>query len=147
MTIQPARRGSALRSMLAAAALVALLGAPASRAADVPTMQVEIYRIAPGQHVAFLKLIAMYDAANVEAGLPPRQLFVHQDGANWDFLILQSAEDWTDEQRTKFRAALKRMGAPTGADFFIEIRKFIAEHTDTVVSGPTTAADWLKTLN
>lgn len=147
MTFSIARLGPVLRSVVAAAALGVLLGAPTARAADVPTMQVEIYRIAPGQHVAFLKLIAMYDAANVEAGLPPRQLFVHQDGANWDFLILQSAEDWTDEQRTKFRAALKRMGAPTGADFFIEVRKFIAEHTDTVVSGPTTAADWLKTLN
>lgn len=147
MTFSIARLGPVLRSVVAAAALGVLLGAPTARAADVPTMQVEIYRIAPGQHVAFLKLIAMYDAANVEAGLPPRQLFVHQDGANWDFLILQSAEDWTDEQRTKFRAALKRMGAPTGADFFVEVRKFIAEHTDTVVSGPTTAADWLKTLN
>ena len=147
MTFPIARLGPVLRSIVAAAALSGLFGASSARAADVPTMQVEIYRIAPGQHVAFLKLIAMYDAANVEAGLPPRQLFVHQDGANWDFLILQSAEDWTDEQRTKFRAALKRMGAPTGADFFVEVRKFIAEHTDTVVSGPTTAADWLKTLN
>lgn len=118
-----------------------------AQAADVPNMQVEIYRIAPGQHVAFLKLIAMYDAANVEAGLPPRQLYVHQDGADWDFMIIQSAEDWTDEQRTKFRAALQRMGAPTGAKFFIEVRKLMAGHTDTVVSGPTTAADWLKKLD
>lgn len=133
----------------AACALVLGLGliAGSARAGDVPTMQVEIYRIAPGQHVAFLKLIAMYDAANVEAGLPPRQLYVHQDGADWDFMLIQSAEDWTDEQRTKFRAALKRMGAPTGANFFIEVRKLMAEHTDTVVSGPTTAADWLKKLD
>lgn len=147
MTHRPARFRRYARPIL----LLAMLGLSwtslPTRAADVPTMQVEIYRIAPGQHVAFLKLIAMYDAANVEAGLPPRQLFVHQDGANWDFLILQSAEDWTDEQRTKFRAALARMGAPTGADFFVEVRKFIAEHTDTVVSGPTTAADWLKKLD
>lgn len=114
--------------------------------ADVPTMQVELYRIAPGQHVAFLKLIALYDQANVAAGLPPRQLFVHQDGADWDFLILQSAEDWTDQQRTKFRAALTKLGAPQGAKFFIEIRKLMAEHTDTTVKGPTTAGDWLKQL-
>jgi hypothetical protein len=109
-------------------------------------MQVELYRIAPGQHVAFLKLIALYDQANVAAGLPPRQLFVHQDGADWDFLILQSAEDWTDEQRTKFRAALTKLGAPQGVKFFIEIRKLMAEHTDTTVKGPTTAGDWLKQL-
>jgi hypothetical protein len=127
--------------------LMGLLVAATAGAADVPTMQVEIYRIAPGQHVNFLKLIALYDQANQEAGLPPRQLYVHQDGADWDFLIMQSAADWTDEQRTKFRAALTRLGAPQGAQFFVEIRKFMAEHTDTVVSGPTTAAAWLKRLD
>jgi hypothetical protein len=126
---------------------LALLGAALVHSADVPTMQVEIYRIAPGQHVAFLKLIALYDQANQAAGLPPRQLYVHQDGADWDFLIIQPNDDWTDEQRTKVKAALTRLGAPQGAQFFIEIRKLMAEHTDTVASGPTTAADWLKRLN
>jgi hypothetical protein len=134
------------RSMIGAALLGLSLGLSVARADEAPSQQVEIYRIAPGQHVAFLKLISLYDAANVEAGLPPRQLYVHQDGADWDFMIIQSAEDWTPEQRTKFRAALKRMGAPTGAQFFIEVRKLMAEHTDTVVTGPTTAAEWLKKL-
>jgi hypothetical protein len=134
------------RSMIGAALLGLSLTLSVARADDAPSQQVEIYRIAPGQHLAFLKLISLYDAANVEAGLPPRQLYVHQDGADWDFMIIQSAEDWTPEQRTKFRAALKRMGAPTGAQFFIEVRKLMAEHTDTVVTGPTTAAEWLKKL-
>lgn len=115
-------------------------------AADIPRQMVEIYRIAPGQHVNFLKLIAQYDAANIEAGLPPRQLYVHSDGASWDFLIIQSDEEWTATQRTRVAEALKRMGAPTGAKFFLEIRKFMAEHTDTVAAGPTTAAQWLKQL-
>jgi hypothetical protein len=115
--------------------------------ADIGSMEVEIYRIAPGQHVAFLKLIALYDQANQEAGLPPRQLYVHQDGADWDFMIIQPAETWTDEQRAKVKAALVRLGAPQGQQFFIEIRKFMAAHTDTVASGPTTAADWLRRLN
>lgn len=147
MKNQPLLALTTLKATALALCLSLSLGIGCARAGDVPTMQVEIYRIAPGQHVAFLKLIAMYDAANVEAGLPPRQLYVHQDGAEWDFMLIQSAEDWTDEQRTKFRAALKRMGAPTGAQFFVEIRKLMAEHTDTVVSGPTTAADWLKQLD
>jgi hypothetical protein len=126
---------------------LALFGAALAHSTDVPTMQVEIYRIAPGQHVAFLKLIALYDQANEAAGLPPRQLYVHQDGADWDFLIIQPNEDWTEQQRAKVKAALTRLGAPQGAQFFIEIRKLMAEHTDTVASGPTTAADWLKRLN
>jgi hypothetical protein len=135
------------RSLTLWISIFALSGAALVRGADVPTMQVEIYRIAPGQHVAFLKLIALYDRANEEAGLAPRQLYVHQDGADWDFLIIQPNEDWTEEQRTKFKAALTRLGAPQGAQFFIEIRKLMAEHTDTVVSGPTTAAQWLKRLD
>jgi hypothetical protein len=36
---------------------------------------------------------------------------------------------------------------PTGPDFFVKFRAFIAEHTDTFVSGPTSAADWLKKLD
>lgn len=137
----------ALRASACAMMVNLAFGAVTARADDVPDTMVEIYRIAPGQHVAFLKLMAMYDAANVEAGLPPRQLYVHQDGASWDFMLLQSAEDWTPEQRKTVAAALKRMGAPTGARFFIEIRKLMAEHTDTVTSGPTTAAEWLKKLD
>ncbi|MEZ5498111.1 MAG: hypothetical protein R3E77_01640 [Steroidobacteraceae bacterium] len=127
-------------------AVLAMAASVASSAGDDTATQIEIYRIAPGQQVPFLKLIALYDEANEAAGLPPRQLYVHQDGASWDFVIIQSAEDWTDEQRSKFRAALTRLGAPQGQAFFLEIRKFIAEHTDTVATGPTTAGKWLKSL-
>jgi hypothetical protein len=109
-------------------------------------MAVEIYRIAPGRHEAFLRLIAQYDAANRAAGLPARQLYVHQDGAEWDFLIIQP-EETTPEQDKAVDAALTRMGAPQGAKFFFEIRKFIAAHTDTMALGPTTAADWLARLD
>ena len=60
-------------------------------AAEPPRMLVEIYHIAPGQHTAFLVAIAKYDEANRIAGLPPRQLYVHSDGASWDFLFIQPA--------------------------------------------------------
>jgi hypothetical protein len=59
--------------------------------ADSKEMVVEIYRIAPGKHEEFLRQIALYDRANAEAGLPPRQLFVHESGAGWDFMLLQPA--------------------------------------------------------
>jgi hypothetical protein len=36
---------------------------------------------------------------------------------------------------------------PSGANFFVTIRRFIAEHTDSFVTGPTNAADWLKGLD
>jgi len=47
--------------------------------------------------------------------LPARQLYVHQDGASWDFLIIQPDEDWTDEAARQGQAELTRLGAPQGA--------------------------------
>lgn len=122
------------------------VGLGAVTTADSADMLVEIYRIAPGQHANFLKVIALYDQASKEAGLAPRQLYVHQDGASWDFLIIQPA-NVTPEQGKALNAALKRLGAPQGAKFFLEIRSYMAEHSDTFVEGPTTAADWLNKLN
>ncbi|MDP9199390.1 MAG: hypothetical protein M3O07_09285, partial [Pseudomonadota bacterium] len=100
---------------------------------------------APGKHAEFLREIALYDRANAEAGLPPRQLFVHQGGASWDFLILQPANH-TDEESEKLDAAFKKLGIPQGAKFFVNFRRLIAEHTDTNVEA-TTAAEYLKKLD
>lgn len=121
--------------------------APAPAPAAAPAAQpgkvlIEIYRIAPGRHKDFLKLIALYDEANRQAGLPPRQLYVHQDGAAWDFILIQPA-DIPDDRSEPLSEAVKRLNAPRGADFFFEIRKFIADHSDTFALGPTTAKDWL----
>lgn len=127
-------------SLVLAAGLLA--GAPAF--AESKDMLMEIYRIAPGKHEEFLRHIALLDQANAEAGMPPRQLFVHQDGASFDFVILQPA-DHTDEQSAKLAAAFKKLGIPGGAKFFVHFRTFISEHTDTFVE-QTTAADYLKKL-
>ena len=118
--------------------------AAASAQADSSEMVVEIYRIAPGKHEEFLRQIALYDRANAEAGLPPRQLFVHEGGASWDFLLLQPAHH-TDEVSAKLDAAFKKLGIPQGAKFFVAFRQLIAEHTDTNVVA-TTAAEYLKKL-
>jgi hypothetical protein len=119
-----------------------LLQGPA--VADSKDMVVEIYRIAPGKHEEFLRQIALYDRANAEAGLPPRQLFVHEGGASWDFMLLQPAHH-TDEESEKLDAAFKKLGIPQGAKFFVNFRTLIAEHTDTNVEA-TTAAEYLKKL-
>ena len=128
-------------SLLLASGLFA--GAPAF--AESQDMLMEIYRIAPGKHEEFLRHIALLDQANAEAGMPPRQLFVHQDGGSFDFVILQPAHH-TDEQSAKLGAAFKKLGIPGGAKFFVHFRTFIAEHTDTFVK-QTTAADYLKKLD
>jgi hypothetical protein len=127
-------------------ALTAVLALPlAAQTTPAPQkLLVEIYRIAPGQHLAFLEAIASYDQANRMAGLPPRQLYVHRDGASWDFMIIQPAEI-PDEKSEAVGAAWEKLGLPSGADFFLGFRRFIASHEDTFVTGPTTAADYLAT--
>lgn len=122
----------------------AMLTVPAALG-DSQDMVIEIYRIAPGKHEAFLRQIALYDQANAEAGLPPRRLFVHQGGASWDFLILQPAHH-TEEESRKLDAAFKKLGIPQGAKFYVSFRELVAEHTDTNVEA-TTAADYLKKLD
>lgn len=128
--------------------LAALLLACAAGAtlAAAPRQQIEIYRIAPGEHAAFIRFVALCDEANRLAGLPPRQLYVHQDGAAWDFLLIQPADE-TPEQARALEAAWQRLKLPEGAKFFVAIRKFMLEHSDTVAIGPTTAAEWLKQLD
>ena len=121
-------------------ALGVLASAPAF--AESKEMLIEIYRIAPGKHEEFVRQIALFDQANAEAGLPPRQFFVHQGGASWDFLILQPAHH-TDEESAKLDAAFKKLGIPQGAKFFATFRQLLAEHTDTNVEA-TTAAEYLK---
>ncbi len=117
-------------------------GAAPDRKATVPRKLVEIYRVAPGQHEAFLEAIARYDEANRMAGLPPRELYVHSDGAGWDFLIIQPAQT-PPEKSAALDAAWEKLGLPSGPDFFLEFRRYVAEHDDTFAQGPTTAADFL----
>ena len=112
-------------------------------AASAATM-IEIYKIAPGQHEAFLKEIARYDEANRLAGVPPRQLYVHSDGADWDFILIQP-DEYPPEKQAALDKAWKQLGLPTGADFFLNYRRFVADHTDTVAIGPTSAAAYLAT--
>lgn len=109
---------------------------------NFPKSLVEIYRIAPGQHEAFLLFISKADEVNHQAGLPPRQLYVHSDGEGWDFMLIQPAETPKDKS-TALDAAWDKSGLPSGADFFFEIRKYVAEHSDTFAKGPTTAAEFL----
>jgi hypothetical protein len=135
-----------VRGALMLGALVALALPPLARAEEsAPRKLVEIYRIAPGQHEAFVRMLALFDEASKEAGIPPRELYVHQDGANWDFMLIQNA-DYTDEQAAKIGPAFEKRGLPRGARFFVEFRKLIAEHSDTFVE-KTTAEAWLKKLD
>ena len=135
-----------LTSIAALAFLFNGIASAADAPPPAPRVLVEIYRIAPGQHEQFLRMIAKADEANTLAGLPPRQLYVHQDGANWDFMLIQPASTPPDKAAA-LDAAWEKLGLPSGAKFFVEFRKNVAEHSDTFAEGPTSAAAWLRKLD
>ena len=83
---------------------------------------VEIYRIAPGRHEAFLRAIASYDRANELAGLPPRKLYVHSDGTGWDFLLIQPTATPPGKAEA-LDAAWEKLQLPSGAKFFLTFRE------------------------
>lgn len=134
-----------MKTMLAALLLALAAPAIAQTAPPAPVLRqlVEIYRIAPGKHEEFLRFIARTDEANRLAGLPPRQLYVHSDGAEWDFMLIQPAETPKDKSAA-LDAAWEKLDLPSGADFFLDFRQYVQSHTDTFVRGPTTAADFLS---
>ena len=138
-------------ALVAAAALLpgwapAQTGAAPAAPAPVKSKLVEIYRIAPGKHEEVLRAIARLDEANRRAGVPPRDLYVHSDGASWDFLLIQDAE-YPEGKGDLVTKAYKELGLPTGPRFFIEFRSLLLEHSDTFASGPTTASAWLSALD
>jgi hypothetical protein len=139
-----------MKLRILSAALAAMLFGSMALAADEPPTPsralVEIYRIEAGHHEAFLRFISQADEANRLAGLPPRQLYVHQDGASWDFMLIQPAST-PPEKSEALQKAWKDLGLPSGPRFFIDFRAHVAEHSDTFAEGPTTAAAWLAKLD
>ena len=119
------------------------LAAPAT-AAEPGKGVASLYHVATGHQVMFLHWLANQDRASVAAGVGASQLFVHTDGDSWDYLVIYPST--TQAQEDAADAALKKMGVPSGMANSIELRKHIASHTDTLVRGPMTAADYLALL-
>ena len=128
--------------ILAAVGVATSFLSTSSSAQDGPTAIVSIYHAAPGQQVALLKWFARQDRIAAAAGTPPAQLYVHQDGADWDYVLIQP--ETTKAQDDAYEAAAKRLGVDVGPRSGIEFRKHITSHSDTVARGPTTAAAYLS---
>lgn len=80
------------------------------------------------------------------AGLPPRQLYVHSDGASWDFMLIQPAKT-PEDKADALDEAWEKLDLPSGTRFFITFRKNITEHSDTFAYGPTSASAVLSSLD
>lgn len=133
--------------ILAAAAAISI-AMPSAALAQAPAepagATVTLYRAAPGHQVMLLQWLANQERAAAAAGVPASQLYVHQNGDSWDYLLI--APDLTDAQDDAVEAAAKQLGIPTGPGVGIELRKHVAWHTDTLAAGPTSIADYLKRI-
>jgi hypothetical protein len=117
----------------------------ATSAADAPEagkVIVSLYRAAPGKQLDLLKWLAARDAVSQDAGLAPAQIYAHTDGDSWDYVMI--APQTTAEQDAKIEELEKKKGLKTGFAAGLEIRQYVAEHSDTFARGPVTAADLVK---
>jgi len=113
-------------------------------AQSAQTAIVSIYHAAPGHQVALLQWLARQDQIAAAAGTPATQLYVHQDGADWDYVLIQP--QMTPAQDAAYEGAAKRLGVDVGPRSGIEFRKHIISHSDTMARGPTTAAAYLAAI-
>jgi hypothetical protein len=103
--------------------------------------RVSLYRVAPGQQLAFLKWLAAREEVAKEAGIPATQLYAHLDGDAWDYLVI--APVTAPDQDARFDQVAAKKGVKTGFAASLQFRDLLAFHSDTLVSGPVTAADLL----
>jgi hypothetical protein len=122
----------------AAAAAAGALAAGSIAIAQAPAgpshMVVSLYRAAPGQQVALLRWLAQQDRIAQAAGQPAMQLYAHTDGDSWDYMGI--APVTTEAQDEAMDAAAKKLGVTSGPRVSLELRKYIASHTDTYAIGP-----------
>lgn len=103
-----------------------------------PRAVVSLYHAAPGQQLNLLRWMAQQDEISKAAGIPPSQLYIHTDGDSWDYMSVSPMT--TEAQDNAVDAAARRMNQPIGAARALELRKYIASHTDTYTIGPVSAA-------
>ena len=132
-----------MKLTLALAGAVALAVVTPAAAQSGPDGIVQIYHVAPGHQVDFLKWLDQQDKIAASAGVPRSQLYAHMDGDSWDYLVI--APVTTPAQDAALDAAAKSMGINVMRGG-IEMRKHVTSHTDTFVRGPTTAADYLAAV-
>jgi hypothetical protein len=100
--------------------------------------RISIYQVAPGRHLDFLKWLAAREEVAKAAGVPAAQVYAHQDGDRWDYLLIWPVTTPEQDRKVDEQAAAK--GLKTGFPAALEFREMLASHTDTFAAGPTTAA-------
>ena len=93
---------------------------------------------------ALLHWFAGQDRAARAAGVAPMQLYIHTDGDSTDYTGINPVT--TEAQDDAIEAAARKR-VSGGAQASMELRKYIASHTDTFTIGPITADRLLARLN
>jgi hypothetical protein len=106
--------------------------------AEAGRARISIYRVAPGRHLDFLKWLAAREETGRTAGVPAAQVYAHMDGDDWDYVLVWPVT--TPEQDKKADEAAAAKGLKTGFAASLEFRELLSSHSDTFVTGPTTAA-------
>jgi hypothetical protein len=129
-----------LMKLAAAAALGAIASGTivyAQAGPPAPRAIVSLYHAAPGQQEALLRWFAGQDRAAQAAGVAPMQLYIHTDGDSWDYMGINPVT--TPAQDDAIEAAARKLGVSAGPQASLELRRYIASHTDTFTIGPVTA--------
>jgi hypothetical protein len=134
------RLGSAALVVMAGLAVAAPRWDPNNKK-ETGRARISLYRVESARHLEFLRWLAAREEVAKEAGLRPAQMYVHLDGDAWDYLLIAPAT--TPEQDERFDAVAKTRGVKTGFAAALEFRAFLDWHTDTLATGPHTAAELL----
>jgi hypothetical protein len=136
-----------LMKLAAAAALGAIASGTivyAQAGPPPPRAVVSLYHAAPGQQEALLRWFAGQDRAALAAGVAPMQLYIHTDGDSWDYMGINQVT--TPAQDDAIEAAARKLGVSGGVQASMELRRYIASHTDTFTVGPITAEQALSRM-
>ncbi len=128
-------------------AIALLLGSMASiptsaSAQDQGESIITVLHAAPGKYYDLVKWMAQIDQIRAEAGLAPRVIYRHHNGANWDFLMIEPPV--VPDEGAKMMAAAKKLGIKPAPGAF---RTLVMDHEDTIVGGPTTATAVLAEMD
>ena len=144
-------KASILFAALLAAAIVHAAALPAAPddGKPWPEAQFEVFKMTPGKQERFIRKLAQWDEVSAAGGQPPTQMFIHEDGDEWDVLLFKPFPKTpiTAAQQATMDAKADELHLKTGPAFFLEIRENMASHTETKAQGPLSAAQWLARLD
>ena len=126
---------------LLAAALAYAVPAAADDGKPWPEAQFEVFKLAPGKQEAFIRKLAQWDQVSAAGGQGPTQMFIHEDGDDWEVLLFKPFPKTpiTAAQQAAMDKKAEEMHLKTGPAFFLEMRENVASHTDTKTKGPLSA--------